>query len=236
MKGNECQRNLNISKKATAKFFKNFEKAHDVAHNDFLGIQTICKNLSDALDGFSSATYGSGQSAEDTECQIAEFLTAFYGMRVEAIQYITHLRYYCDVLLNMADDFRCGRKMVCNADDQTCSGCEADTNKLNCDLAAFYAALAQAGAYVKQQLSDLLDSCDILGEQARTFGCTNNPRCQGSECGCGDGESNGNILSLFSTFISEFTPAHDVAHTQLENIGNICDLLTKTIQEWEARF
>lgn len=236
MKGDQCQRKLNISNKATEKFFKNFGKAHDVAHIDLVGIQTICDNLTAALVGFSAADYGSGQSAEDTECQIAEFLTAFFEMRVEAIQYITHLRYYCDVLLNMADDFRCGRKMVCNADDPSCSGCEADTNKLNCDLAEFFEALAAAGVYVKQQLSDLLDSCDILGEQARTFGCTNNPHCHGSGCGCDGGESNANILGSFTTFISEFVPAHDVAHVQLGNIGAVCDLLAETIQEWEDRF
>lgn len=232
----ECQKDLSNIETEIKRFFREFGKQHDIAHKDYLGIKKICDTLNAALAIFSAADYGCGQSPQETECQIAEFVSSFYELRLEAIQYITHLRYYVAVLLNTADNFTCGRHLVCK-NDPSCSGCEEETNELNCDLLEFFTSLKQAGETTKQLLDDLLQSCDILGELVREFDCTINPKCHRSECGCKNsaGQGNVNILDSFKTFISEFVPPHDAAHETLLTIGGICDLLTAAIEAWEER-
>lgn len=224
-----CQRQLSGTKRAVKKFFTNFEDEHDIAHDDYLAVKAICDQLTAVLNQFSAPDFGCGQTDEEIECQIAEFTKAFYVMRLDAIEHLTHLRYYVDLLLNLADDFRCGNKLVCNA-DSTCSGCEAETNKLNCDLVEFFDGLTAAGPYVKGLLDSLLKSCDVLGQQVRDFDCANSPQCSGSGCGCGGGaQSNPDVIANFNCFLAPFVAEHDAAHVFLVDIGVVCDTLTASI-------
>lgn len=226
-----CARQLNDQKRVVKKFFTNFEDEHDIAHGDYLAIKKICDALTAVIDQFSAPDFGCGQSAEQTECQIAKFTKAFYVKRLDAIEHLTHLRYYVDLLLNLADDFRCGNKLVCNA-DSTCSGCEAETNKLNCDLVEFFDGLTAAGAVVKKLLDCLSHTTDVLGPQTRAFDCANSPQCHGSGRG---GQKNPNLITNFKDFFVNFVMEHDIAHGNLLQIGAICDQLTKTIKSWLSR-
>lgn len=231
MGGNPSQRQLRKQDSIARRFFRNFQYQHNIAHEDLLSIQSICNTLTDALTGFSAPNYGSGQTAAQTKSQVADFLTAFYPMRLEAVQSITHLRYYVDVLLNLADDFRSGNNLVCST-NSTLSGDAAELNQLNCDLNTFFDGLTGAGVGAKQLLDSLLGACDVLGKLARDFDFANNASNGSSS---GSDSTDANFLPNFNAFVAEFVTAHDAAHVNLVNLGNICDLLTQSINDWLAR-
>ncbi len=195
-------------------------------------ILTICTGLTAAIKSFLDP------AAQPTECQIAQFFETFFAARLAALEAITHLRYYCDVLLNMADEYRCRRNDVCIRDFAGASVCETDANGDRCELVDFFGNLATFGAQAKDYLDGLLKSCDQLGLLARNFDCTNKPSCNTRGCGCGaqGGQSNPNILAEFHDFIVNFNVVHGVAHDQLVGVKDICDLLTAVIAGFENKY
>ncbi|KAJ6646709.1 hypothetical protein Bhyg_01922 [Pseudolycoriella hygida] len=234
---NQCQRDLSNYKRQTKKFFWEFDREHDIAHDDYLAIKKLCNDLTAALALFADPNYGSGKNAAKIECEVAEFNKSFFGVRISAVEHITHLWYEIVILLDQVDDFRCKNNVVCVAGESN-TGCDAEFNKFKCDLAAFFQGVIDAGVQAKQILRGLLDGCDILGEKTRSFDCSINPTCHGTGCSCGGNgkgnPGNPNILLALKSFISDFIPAHDVAHELLENLGVLCGALTEGINYWKS--
>lgn len=189
--------------------------------------------MSAAFSVFTVPNYGSNQSAQKTECQIATFFDNFFDSRLKAIQHITHLIYECDLLINISDEFSCSQKYVCD-NDTSLSGCEADTNKLNCDLTAFFDGVDEAGLQAKQLLTELLSVCDYLYALARTFDCAFSPVCN-DDCSSKDAKTNTDLLPAYETFLPMFGSSFGDAHTKLASVGVICDTLTAAITSWRQR-
>lgn len=196
-----------------------FKPDHDHAHDLLLTIKGICDQLTQALASFAATA--------PTECQIAGFFEALYQMWLEAVQAITELRYYCDVLLRSANGYIYKRNPVCDS-NFVGSECEAKINSLNCDLLEFNDGLTTMAAEAKGYLDLLVQSCDALYELADSFDSENRPSCD---------NSGGNVADNFeNNFLGAFTARHDIAHDdQFVKIEEICDLLTQAIDSWINR-
>lgn len=134
----------------------------------------------------------------------------------------------------MADQFICGLKLVSN-DDKTCSGCEAELNALDSDLADFFKDLKRAGAKAKELLFGILSTCETLNNKAREFSCKYRPSCNGCGCSGGDGVGNNNLLAGFKHFNTEFAPLFNDASAKLLDLGEICAKLVAAINTWRQR-
>ncbi|XP_037025049.1 uncharacterized protein LOC119066598 [Bradysia coprophila] len=221
----QCQRDLRVRKTGVSRWFRQtFKPDHDIAHSHLTIIKEVCDQLTKALEAYSATT--------PTAAEIAEFFIAFFQLHLKAVNAITQLRYFCDVLLNLSDEYKCSRQLACDK-SLTLSGCEAQTNIEICDQLAFHDGLTLLAAQTKTLLDELLESCDDLYEQARSTDCQN--RANGNECGAGQSGSVDVVSNFETIFLPSFIARHDIAHEELNGIDDICKLLSKAIDEWINR-
>lgn len=141
-------------------------------------------------------------------------------MHLTASEAINHLRYECDVLLQLINQYVQKQKAVCNA-NSTSTGCEAKTNKLYCDLNDFNAVLIAMAAAAKEYSDQLLVSCDGLYKFVYDYDAAK--------------YADADKQAEFAVLLGPFKDLHDIAHTQFSYIKAICDQLTLGIEAWSNR-
>lgn len=226
---NECEKNLKDIKSDISQFFSSFEKEHNLSRDELRAILEICESVQDAFVKVSSK-----QNQRDVEFEYSKFLKSFFEKHMQVNQLLTQFTYRCSLMKFMADIFGCEKKTsVCNSNDKVCScSCEAETNKLGCDLQKFFDEISSDAATVKKTLAAIQDFCDRMYDLALKLYCKILRRDGDADCTCGDGK---NLSSAIKSFTSEFGKLLNDISALFSKVGEICDRLSKEIENWSQR-
>lgn len=223
-----CEEQLVDLRKEAAEFFTKFDQEHDIAHQDLENIQMATSLFTLVLDSFVSANYGADIDQSTLSCILRRFLDVFNVKLDQTKQDVRHLQSECDTLVDIADDFRWEHNLVCK--HGALRGCEADLNKLRCDLSAFFKVLNKSARKAKTDLQGIDRACNYLGNIATKFNSDYHPTCDVN------GNSNqSNLKRNIKGIFSEVRKRTDAGVQNLDDLTSICDNLTIAIDSWNAR-
>lgn len=214
-------------RKAAVRFFDEFEKEHNASRDIVKEIEIICNAINEALEKFTAKNYYR-QSSKQIQNDIKEFVKRFFEQHLKTLNFLNRLANKIDVLLEMADCFTYSHNLPC---DKHCTGtrCEADLNKLRCEIAEFFDALIKIGKEAKNHLQGIENGCNILGDKSRKFSGKNHLDC--SSCDIDDSR----LLNNVRNFLNEFEAVFNKAKQNFKDLADICNALAKTIDDWQKK-
>lgn len=226
-----CDTQLAELRKEASIFFNGFEPVHDVSNAYVADIQRIYGALNTALGKYASNNFGEGLSTDQLRSEMKYFSDIFFFLEIEAWDIIHRVEQKIFELNEMIRCFKIKNNLTCQRRSSSTSSCEAELNKLRCDLTEFLSDVEKGFDRALVYLGGLAYTCTFLSKQTRNF-YTNNQIACGPSCSNSDRELRRNTKNYFASFNSEQVLK---AHDKLENLASDSNALVDSIHAWQAQ-
>lgn len=195
-----------------------------------LVIQYASYELYSALESFEEFDYGSSLDQSFVQCLLKQFFDIFIEERKDVVKSVFQLQDEVEILLDMASTFRNKQILFCRRGKFT--GCEAELNKLRCELLEFFKGLKKVGHQAEIDLRGLDDTCYDLGKMARKFMSRNYLTCSPPQLGSESSDDQDNLQNDIRSMFPDFKESHDDGRVKLDDLSGLCDNLSADIDTW----
>lgn len=185
--------------------------------------------LDDGLSVFTSKYYVDVLTADNQLSDISVFTTGFFLIEPEVWSLVHRIEQKVFELKERIRCFRSKNDLKCQR-RRPSTPCEAELNKLGCDLDEFFDGVDKSFDKALRNLDGLLNAFKTLSRLTRNFSTNND-----ISCGSPSSSSSKALQRNVKNYLSQFNPQHNVIDEKIKSVTSDWNALVNSIKKWQAQ-